>query len=92
MFWVVVMLEDKATTQTQFCCSLLEVFFKNLHVSFFLHGSFHLDKTSSSRCTEASLKHNTPTTMFHSGDSVLWVISLTLLSPNISNVSMAKEL
>ena len=58
----------------------------------FLHDSFNLDEIPSSRPPEASPQHDPPTTMFISGDGGLWVLHLSLLSPNISNVSMAKEL
>lgn len=47
--------------------------------SFFVY--LCLDEIYSSRCTEASPKHNTPTTVFHCGDSVLCVVRLCLLSP-----------
>ncbi len=92
MLWVVIMLEDKTSTQTIFCCRLPEVVFQNLLVVFRFHDSFDPDKIPRSKCTETSPQHYTPTSMFHSGDGVLWVEHLSRLSPNIGSISMAKEL
>lgn len=76
-------------TQTQFCRWLIEVFFQNLLISFFLHHSFHPEVIPRSRHTKAS-PHYILTAMFPHQDGVLLVLSL--LFPNISNVSVAKEL
>lgn len=88
----VVMLEDKAMTQTRFCCWLLELFFQNLYIFFFLHCSFYLGEIPSSRHTEASQQDSTHIAVFHCGDGVLCVVCLSLLSLHKSSISMAKEL
>ncbi len=62
------MLEDKTLTQTIFCSRLPEVVFQNLLVVFHFHDSFDPDEIPSSKCTETSRQHYTPTSMFHSGD------------------------
>ncbi len=83
---------SQTSTQTIFCCRLPEVVFQNLLVVFRFHESFDPDKIPSSKRTETSPQHYTPTSMFYSGDDVLWVEHLSLLSPKIGNISMAKEL
>ncbi len=92
MLWDAIMLEDKTSTQTIFCCRLSEVVFQNLLIVFRFYDSFDHDKIPSSKRTETSPQHYTPTSMFHSGDGVLWAEHLSLLTPNIGNISMAKEL
>lgn len=67
------------------------LFFQNLHI-FFLHEPFQLDEIPSFRCTEASSQSNTPTTMFHCRQPVLWVVCLSIISPNICSVSVGEEL
>lgn len=57
MFWVVVVLEGNAMTETQFWCRFFDVFFQNLIYPFFII----LDEIPSSRHREASPQHNTPT-------------------------------
>ncbi len=89
MLWVVIMLEDKMSTQTMFCCTLPKFVSKS---SCSLPDSFDPDEIPSSKRTETSPQHYTPTSMFHCGNGVLWVERLSLLSPSIGNITMAKEL
>ncbi len=86
------MLEDKTSTQTIFCCRLPEVVFQNLLVVFRFHDFFDSDENPSSKRTETSPQHYTDNSIFHCGNGVLWVEHLSLLIPNIGNISMAKEL
>ncbi len=69
MLWDIIMLEDKSSTQTIFCCRLPEAVFQNLLVVFHFHDSFDPDEIPST-------KH-----LHVSGDGVLWDEHLSLLTP-----------
>ncbi len=94
MLWVFIMLEDKTSTQPKFCCRLPEVVFQNLLVVMI---AFFLIPLSLTRFpVPNALKHPHSIILPHlhislwERCSLCWAIYL--LSPNIGNISVAKEL
>ncbi len=55
--------------------------FQNLLVVCHFQDSFDPDEIPSTKHTETSPQHYTPTSMFHSGNGVLWDEHLSLLTP-----------
>lgn len=93
VFWVVILLEDPwLATETKLSDTRQHISLQNALIVLRFHCGLHRFKTSCARCSKAAPEHNWTSSMFHSRDSVLFLICLIFLSVNIELMCLTKKL